>query len=150
MIKYPFTDFHEMNLDWIIENTKKASEEASEAIEKANAAKTTVDNFIANVIPTQRFLTQANPARWNFTFDYAGILITSGSDVGEFTIYSIHSWHANTLIMKVLPISASVIAPIVTTISDDDGHGIKVTPANQWNTSLSAVLIDLVGHSTIG
>lgn len=37
-IKYPYTDFHEMNLDWTLETVKKAEEQSADAVEKAEQA----------------------------------------------------------------------------------------------------------------
>lgn len=48
-IKYPYTDFHEMNLDWTLETVKKAEEQSSDAVETANSAREDVDNFFENL-----------------------------------------------------------------------------------------------------
>lgn len=48
-IKYPYTDFHEMNLDWTLETAKKAGEDAAEAVEKSTETKDYVDNYFANL-----------------------------------------------------------------------------------------------------
>lgn len=37
-IKYPYTDFHEMNLDWTLETVKKAEKQSADAVEKAEQA----------------------------------------------------------------------------------------------------------------
>lgn len=48
-IKYPYTDFHEMNLDWTMQTAKKAGEDSAEALETANDASEKVDDFIENL-----------------------------------------------------------------------------------------------------
>lgn len=37
-IKYPYTDFHEMNLDWTMKTVKNAEEQSADAVEKAEQA----------------------------------------------------------------------------------------------------------------
>lgn len=37
-IKYPYTDFHEMNLDWTMETVKQAEEQSADAVDKAEQA----------------------------------------------------------------------------------------------------------------
>lgn len=44
-IKYPYTDFHEMNLDWTLQTAKKAGEDSAEALETANATEERVNEF---------------------------------------------------------------------------------------------------------
>lgn len=44
-IKYPYTDFHEMNLDWTLETVKKSREDSAEALDTANATEERVNDF---------------------------------------------------------------------------------------------------------
>ena len=48
-IKYPYTDFHEMNLDWTLQTVKQAGEDSSAALETAEAASQKVDDFTENL-----------------------------------------------------------------------------------------------------
>lgn len=38
MIKFPFTDFHEMNLDWILQTVKECQEDTTDAVQTAQGA----------------------------------------------------------------------------------------------------------------
>lgn len=38
MIKFPFTDFHEMNLDWILQTVKECKEDTTDAVQTAESA----------------------------------------------------------------------------------------------------------------
>ena len=46
---FPYTDAHELNLDWIINKQKATAIEAEEALQTANEAESKVDNFIDNL-----------------------------------------------------------------------------------------------------
>lgn len=43
MIKFPYTDFHEMNLDWVLNEVKECKEDAEDAVNDATAAVTTAN-----------------------------------------------------------------------------------------------------------
>lgn len=46
---FPYTDAHELNLDWIIKKQKATAIEAEEALKTANEAERKVDNFLENL-----------------------------------------------------------------------------------------------------
>lgn len=46
---FPYTDAHELNLDWIINKQKATAIEAEEALQTAREAESKVDNFIDNL-----------------------------------------------------------------------------------------------------
>lgn len=46
---FPYTDAHELNLDWIIKKQKATAVEAEEALNTANEANNKVDNFLDNL-----------------------------------------------------------------------------------------------------
>ena len=48
-IKYPYTDFHEMNLDWTLETVKKAEEDSTQAKATATASLARVEQFIRDL-----------------------------------------------------------------------------------------------------
>ena len=50
---FPYTDAHELNLDWIIKKQKATAIEAEEALKTANEAESKVDNFIENLDVTE-------------------------------------------------------------------------------------------------
>lgn len=47
--KYPYTDFHELNLDWILKETKNTSDLANQANANATSAKETADSVSAQL-----------------------------------------------------------------------------------------------------
>lgn len=49
MIEYPYTDFHELNLDWTLKTVKKAEEQSQEAIEQSAETKEYVDEYFDNL-----------------------------------------------------------------------------------------------------
>lgn len=48
-IKYPYTDFHEMNLDWTLSTVKQASEDSQEAKDRSLAVQQQVNDFIEDL-----------------------------------------------------------------------------------------------------
>lgn len=127
MIKYPYSDFHEMNLNWILEKVKELED---------------IKNFIT---PKKQKTIAGDWVNFTLSETYLGLAVTVGTTVGDFSVFIITSNENGVTGERVIPSSG---ATYTTMLLSEVTHGVRFQSAVNHSGTV-VMLLDFDGKSEI-